>query len=619
MPYYDRNLNMYRASTGGYFATKELAEQAEGAASGIPAPAAATLEKPRPPDIDASTRVSTAGAARDQDFFGEGVWNASGQKPVTPDAERDPNDMPNPRNPGGMSNNDLWRNHEFNQAQGRAIGNSNAGAGGGLGTSTAQAARQVNAPLLTTGYIPGVIQHFQSGQASFAAKRNTPETQAALDAQGLGTTLFRKSDGSVYRQGRDALGTGNNQGVYVENGRENDTNFVRGGAAAATGAVLGAEVGGVPGAIIGTGLGFLAGNNRKAGGSGGTLVPTEGTGVPVYDADNNIIGYQGGSAGVNASGPGTPGSTTPGASTATGAPYAPATAGGTDGGPVVATTAQGLAETSAETDQAKGDYSAEISENEAENSALWKNANDVLEGVGHDNTLSDEARGYQREGLQQQRMLLERMLGFDPNQYATQFSDQALARQIALARSSGGGAAAQQAGIFAAMDQAPALYAEGARQAASLENQRLAQAETAAKSFGELGTMTRGQDEARSAFESTLSLDIAKQVGNLTNGQVQMNEADSQRFAEIWMDFAKLQSVYAGMSSAEQLEWWRRETTERGQDKQFEGIIAGLKAGGKVSDKDLIGGLFQLGGGAITSYGTIEAAKAGGAAKAKAA
>jgi hypothetical protein len=606
VPFFDRNLNMYRASTGGYFATKEAAAAAEAGASGAPA-AAALLRPMSAPDVaDAAGRVNTGDVANRQDFFGEGAWNPSGQKPITP---TDPNDLPNPRNPQGMSNNDYAKNRAFVTAKARATTNTNTGAGGGLGSTgdAAVAARQVNAPQLTTGFRPGVVEHFNNGQAAFDAMRHTPEEQAALDAQGLGTKLYDKTTGRVIRDGRDPLGSGNNLGMYVENGREySGIDSKRVGYGATTGAALGGAVGGPVGAGFGAAIGGLYGAGTKAGGSGGTLVPTEGTGVPVYDQDNNIIGYQGGSAGVNATGPGTVGSTTPGGlPNAPGAlpNYAPAASG-------TGTTSAGAESTNAETEQAKGDYSAENAENETENTNLWAHANDLAEGVGHDNALGDEARGYQREGLQQQRMLLDKMLGYDPNQYAAQFSDQALARQIALARSSGGGAAAQQAGIFAAMDQAPALYAEGARQASSLENQRLTQAEAAAKSFGELGTMTRGQDEARSAFESSLSLDIAKQVGALTQGQVTMNEADSQRFAEIWMDFAKLQSVYAGMSSAEQLAWWQKTTAERGQDKQFEAIVAGLKAGGAVSEKDLVGGLFQLGGGVISSYGQIQAAQA---------
>lgn len=266
----------------------------------------------------------------------------------------------------------------------------------------------------------------------------------------------------------------------------------------------------------------------------------------------------------------------------------------------------GRADVDKETADAKTQALGEIDENKDENNALWKNAFDQYDNLNTgDYSLGDEARGYQREGLQQQRVLLQRMLGFDPNQYATQFADQALARQVAASRSAGGGAAGQQAGMFAAMEQAPALYGEGARQASALETQRLGQAEAASKAFGDLGTMTRGQDEQRAQFEANLSKGIADSVSNLTQGNVQMNEQDSQRMAEIWMDFAKLQSVYAGMSSEEQLAWWQNETARRGQDQNFKAIEDQLKAQGKITAKDIIGGLFQLGGGAMSAGGNI--------------
>jgi hypothetical protein len=208
-------------------------------------------------------------------------------------------------------------------------------------------------------------------------------------------------------------------------------------------------------------------------------------------------------------------------------------------------------------------------------------------------------------------MLLEKMLGFDPNQYATQFADQALARTIAAGRSGPGGFAAQQAGMFAANEQAPALYAEGARTAAGLENQRLQAAAGVAKSFGELGTMTRGQDETRAQFDATLPLELAKAMTNATQGQVAMNEQESQRFADIYMNFAQLQATYAGMSSAEQMAWWDREMTEKGLDNQWNMFKQELAQQGKITAKDILGGVFSLGGAAITGGGSILAARAG--------
>lgn len=286
--------------------------------------------------------------------------------------------------------------------------------------------------------------------------------------------------------------------------------------------------------------------------------------------------------------------------------YAPGAPGGTTGANA------GRADD--RTNEAESQFQDEFGENETENRNMWADAFGNFENLeGGEYGLSDEARGYQREGLQQQRDLLERLLGFDPNAYATQFGDRALARSVALARSTPGGAAAQQAGTFAALEQAPSLYAEGAREAAALENQRLAQAANVTQAFGQLGTMTRGQDEARAQFDAQLPLEIAKSVGQLTQGAVALNQQESEMFAQIWMEFAELQSVYDRMSLEEQLAWWERETTERGQDLQFKAIKEQLKAQGKVSAKDIIGGLFQLGGGLLSGGFSIAAASAGNA------
>lgn len=247
-------------------------------------------------------------------------------------------------------------------------------------------------------------------------------------------------------------------------------------------------------------------------------------------------------------------------------------------------------------------------ENSAENDNLFRDAvarYDVLKGG--DYGLSDEARAYQQEGLAQQRMLLERLLNFSPDEYQAQFADQALARQIALGRQ-GTSAAAQQAGVFAAQEQAAALYAEGARQANALEAQRLSQAGDSAKAFGELGTMTRGQDETRAQFEAELPVEIANSVAQLTQGKMNLNQEESQMFAEIWMDFAKLQSVYAGMSSAEQMAWWDAETARRGQDKTFAAIKAQIKANGAITDKDMINAFFSMGGGILSTVGGMGSA-----------
>jgi hypothetical protein len=295
-------------------------------------------------------------------------------------------------------------------------------------------------------------------------------------------------------------------------------------------------------------------------------------------------------------------------------PPASSSAGGTVGGaPPAGTTQEQLNKAAGETQQAETRFNEEQGANAEESDTLFSGAMDRYDALsGANNGMSDEARGYQQEGLQQQRMLLEKLFDFDENQYAAQFGDQTLSRMIAAGRQ-GTSAAEQQAGRFAALEQAPAVYAEGRRQASELANQRLGMAQQAAASFGELGTMTRGQDETRAQFEAQLPLEIANSVSALTQGKMQLNQQESQMFGEMWMDFAQLQSIYGQMSSAEQIAWWKEESARRGQDKQFDAIMAQIKADGAVSDKDLVNGLFQLGGGLLGIGGRVAGAKAGAA------
>ncbi len=292
--------------------------------------------------------------------------------------------------------------------------------------------------------------------------------------------------------------------------------------------------------------------------------------------------------------PGGTGTTITGSVNAGGAP------GATGGAPPNANDVT-LRETTAHEDTSRAESEAKdkIEENSFENDNLFKDAIGRYDELGGgEYGLSDEARGYQQEGLAQQRQLLEKLFNFNEEDYAAQFGDQTLSRMIAAGRQ-GTSAAEQQAGRFAALEQAPAVYAEARQQAAGLANQRLGMAQESAKAFGELGTMTRGQDETRAQFEAQLPLEIANSVSSLTQGKMQLNQQESQMMAEIWMDFAQLQSVYAGMSSAEQMAWWKEETARRGQDKAFQGIMAQIKANGAVTDKDLINGLFALGGGIL--------------------
>lgn len=459
MASWDNNLGMWKASTGGYYNSKADAVAAEGSGAAPP---------------DASSVDLT-------DF-----QNSQGKAQTTVQAPDDPNNTPNPNNPGGMSNNDLWNSVDYNAASSRAVANTNAGTGNGLGTA---GGALPNIAPRSTGILGGEDFSDSHGR-QYQVAAQSPEDYAAQTAR-MGTV---KSDGMV------------------------------------------------------------------AGTQNLTLTPPGAAGA----------------AGV------------------TGAPQSPATAAAAE-----------------QTQRAGNAYDAEVDKTTARDDDAWAKAWSAIDSLQPtDTSLSDEARGYQKEGLQQQRMLLERMLGFDPNQYATQFGDQALARTVAAGRSAGGGYAGQQQGMLAAMDQAPSLYAEGARQASQLETQRLSGAETAAKSFGDLGTLTRGQDAQQAQFESSLGLSIANSVGDLTKGQVQLDQQQTQAFAQIWTDFAKLQSVYAGMDETEQLHYLDQQFQDKQLGQQWKEFKDTLAAQGDIKPKDIIAGFFQLGGGAISALGTMGAASA---------
>lgn len=557
----DPSLGMYTSDqVPGYFGSAEEARAAEGSGG-------------------------YSSGASGFDFLGEGLAD-------TAKAPDDPGNAPNPNNPGGMSDSELARRRVALRTGATSTANTNArvdatGAGqGGFYGSPASAA------AFSRGNVGGASGAYNAGSdttraafdathaANGGASRDT--WASALDSPTV--RALRSVVDPVYGASQVAKAVAPKSAIRAIDTAANFANAPVATGLQTIGAPAVLQVAADP---LGYGRRVAMGSPSEGSlGQTGLLDVPGRVGAAYTDITHpNGVGGAGGAGGAGGSGGGA----------------------GASGG---LTPPSGKREEAAagRADNAATQFEQENAKSEADEASAvsdWKSAIDNIEGGNYG--LSDEARGYQKEGLAMQRSLLQRALGFDPNQYATQFADQALARQIAAGRSAGGGAAAQQAGIFAAMEQAPSLYAEGARQAASLENQRLSTAEGAAKAFGDLGTMTRSSDENRAQFESNLSVTIADQVGKLSEGRIQLDENQSKQFADIWMNFADLQSRYAGMDSAEQIAWWDTEMKQAGLDQQW----AQFKEAQKISGKDLIAGLFQLGGGLLGAGGMIGAAYAG--------
>lgn len=197
---------------------------------------------------------------------------------------------------------------------------------------------------------------------------------------------------------------------------------------------------------------------------------------------------------------------------------------------------------------------------------------DALNGLDRDTSLSDASRADQIVARDAQRDLLNRILGFDPNAYADQFSDNALAAQTALARSAPGGAAGRQAALFNAQEQAPGIQAEAQRQAQQLENQRLNAAQAAVGKLGDLAYGVRAQDSQREEFDAEFEKGIADSFGDIfkTDSSTAANFANIS--ANVYTSVLQATVNYAQMDSEERRSLWDYELRSRGLDNELEQI-----------------------------------------------
>lgn len=223
-------------------------------------------------------------------------------------------------------------------------------------------------------------------------------------------------------------------------------------------------------------------------------------------------------------------------------------------------------------EQAGDDFAAQTAETKTGIADAESQLIDAINGIGRDDALSMAAREDQQLALKKQSDLLDRILGFDPSGYAEQFSDNALARATALARSTGGGAAARQAGVFGALEQMPAIQAEAQRSAQTLENQRLNAAQAAVGKFGDLAYGVRGQDQAQEEFNAELTTEVANQFGDIFDTKSQTGVAMMRTFADIYTETIRNTRGYAEMDSAERRALWDYELRSRGMDIELEQI-----------------------------------------------
>lgn len=433
MATYDTQIGMWKAQNGTYWPDQASAQAADSGSN-------------------ANAGASTAQTA---DFFGGGQVTNTAQAPT------DPNDTPNPANPGGISNNELQK---------RQVAQANPA----LGTQIQQQASANN------------VDQYGNPYSTTAA--GTPTGQTIYDSNGNPVQVV--SDSTAQRDTyNNQLGTVNPAGY---SGGAQQLNFTP---------------------------------NANAGQPSGSQVNPQSQ-VAIAGADKNVA-------------------------------------------------------------SAQDAYNTEAAQNATQDPALAAAALAAANGVqGPDYAQAQQSRQLQAEGAQQQRDLLSRLESFDPKQYATQFADSTLARNVALARGSSSSPAAQQAATMAALDKSPEAYAQGQQQADQLETQRLGQAEQAAQGFASLATGTRGQDLNQTQFSAQFGLNAAQNLEQVSQGQIKLNDAQQQALGDIYVNWGRIASVYDSWPVDMQKAWLENQTRLALGDQQLKGIEDQIKAKGAVTDKD---------------------------------
>lgn len=238
----------------------------------------------------------------------------------------------------------------------------------------------------------------------------------------------------------------------------------------------------------------------------------------------------------------------------------------------------------------RGDAALEQSDldrNERQNE--WAGIVDRYSSIGTDNAAGDEARGFQRETLDMQRDLINRMLDFDPDTFAKQQRQGALSSLLTAASGARGGYGAQQAAIQTAQGQAPRLFGEASRQASQLESERLNAAGQVAAGFGKTATDTRSLDEQRSQFEASLGKSIVDGIAGVTGQKWALDEASTAGLGQLAVEYARLKS--AGLDREAQLLMANADQMTRryGIDKGFAAKMAEIAANEPTTLETVLG------------------------------
>lgn len=485
MATYDRNLGVWRANDGtSGFASKEEAVAYE------------------------TTGTRTGG--NNTDVY-DPLYASMTQGQVA--APVDPNNAPNPANPGGISNNEMRQRQNALAASSAQSGHQGAPSG--------------YAGAMRDGPVGAVAGYYAGNDATRAAYDATHVSDRNDLGNALKTGLRFAIDpiGSGFRAAADLTGVGNSKLAQVASGP--------------VGAIVGAADG-------------LPGIQPIGGGS-------------VKPPTNNAL--------VN----------------------------GASGNSVIQTPERPSVQSGTQSDLQNN-----IDQNQSEREQDQRTLTDMYNDFQYEQTAdSRQARDQQQQAIAAQQKLYDVLTKFDPEAYQNRASDLALKNQLAIARSQPGGAA-EQAGLFNAMRQAPGIQAEAERTSLNELDRRLGMASDVAKSMGDLAGSTRSQDIGESQLRSEFGVRIGDSISKMTGLDWQLDSNESRTLADVALALDQANVDWAKLDLDAQIAEANRILSEKGLAQQWRQF----KEGQSISEKDIFGGILTILGAGISGGFGLAAAGA---------
>lgn len=253
----------------------------------------------------------------------------------------------------------------------------------------------------------------------------------------------------------------------------------------------------------------------------------------------------------------------------------------------------------------ESDVAGRADQGERERTNALQGIIDRYENVGLDTSQSDQSRIAQQEAIRLNRQAFQKANSFDPAAAASRYSENALAASLAVARSSPGAAGREEA-LFNALSSMPAAQSEGQRQANEEGQAQQRNALQAAQQLGQQATATRSLDESRAETKASIGLDVAKGIADFTGTDLQLDQRDREFLGEVALAVARLNLDTSKMTQDEAIAMAQQEIQRQGLAQEYQMF----KEGRKISDRDILGGIFSLGGAVIGGLATGKAARA---------